>query len=98
MIVFDPQECQQCEKIFCQACAQAWMNSKKTDCPNCKQPFKLKSMNRILKSLLVKLQFDGCPVLGCPDQRKPFKYEDMIKHLTDECGVALVTCPLKCGN
>ena len=74
------------------------MNSKKTDCPNCKQPFKLKAMNRILKSMLVKLQFDGCSIPGCPEVKKPFKYEEIIKHLAEECGEPMVTCPLKCGN
>ena len=47
--------------------------------------------------MLGKLIFSGCGQKDCTTQAKDIKYEDLIKHLSVECGPIVFNCPLKCG-
>jgi E3 ubiquitin-protein ligase NRDP1 len=85
-IVFAPEQCQECEKLFCQACINQW-NSEK--CPACKQEFvKMTKIPRMTTQTLQKLAFK------CQECSEVFDYATSIEHKMKHHPQ---DCPFGCG-
>ena len=76
-----PEECSQCDQIFCKDCIQGWCSKGNKSCPNCRKESTSQPLNRILKKILDVTQLKGCPNSGCPSSQTPLTYEGLIKHL-----------------
>lgn len=54
-------------------------------------------MNRVLKSLLDKTRFAGCPSEGCEAAENEMSYEELATHLRKQCAQIVVKCTFACG-
>ena len=57
-VVYQPIECETCQKWFCTQCIVRWHKEGAQTCPNCRQIFKSSSkLHMYLKNLLDTYQF-----------------------------------------
>ncbi|CDW83886.1 wd-40 repeat protein [Stylonychia lemnae] len=98
-IIYNPVECSNCQKCFCEDCVNSWLQAGKNDsCPLCKQKLSAKQPHRFVKQFIEDSLFDGCKFELCNQFGKSIKYIDLIKHYQYECEEVKVSCPLKCGG
>ena len=90
-IVKDPEECNACDKIFCQGCILNWRQSSST-CPACNEHYEGRPFNRVLKNQLNTYSFK------CVECGEVFKYDHAEIHMRIHAAVKPIDCPLGCGE
>ena len=93
-IVWEPQNCEECEALFCEYCISKWLDSN-SNCPTCNSYYISQRLPRIVKNILSRLKI-YCKYLenGC---NKEIFYENIIIH-EKECDYQIVICNNKDCN
>ncbi|CAK65696.1 unnamed protein product (macronuclear) [Paramecium tetraurelia] len=87
-LVWDPNECSQCQNNFCSICINEWLKKKK-NCPfECTKRMQLNAPHRILRNQISELQVK-CVNKGCP---KEMQLQNLESHLK-QCEYIETKCP-----
>ncbi|CDW85427.1 wd-40 repeat protein [Stylonychia lemnae] len=98
-IVYNPVECSNCQKCFCEDCVNSWLQRDRYDsCPLCKQKLVPKQIHRFVRQFIEDTLFEGCKNELCEQQGRKIKYSDLLKHYQYQCEEVKVSCPLQCGS
>ena len=79
-VVEAPQECSNCNWLYCGGCIGEWLSKEKT-CPRCRADFQGAKVNRFVMQTLNSLEFK------CDKCGEKFTYEKRQAHW-DYCGAA----------
>ena len=73
-VVEEPQQCSNCDRLFCRGCIEEWI-SNSDKCPNCREQYEpYAKLNMIIRNALADSKYQ-CDL--CPNQ---FTYEGRHRH------------------
>lgn len=91
-VVQNPEECQNCEKVFCANCINKWLEGNQT-CALCREVYLKKAqVNRFTMSVLKTLRFQ------CQQCPSSFSYTEAAQHLKGHLPLPVYPCPFRCKN
>ncbi len=90
--VWQPKQCNECEKLICKRCIDDWLTKSKT-CPTCIQVFQSGKIVKVINNYLEASTFN-CQKTGC---NLTFKYLDAAAHLYDH-EIPSYKCVLNCSD
>ncbi|KRX08862.1 TRAF-like protein [Pseudocohnilembus persalinus] len=84
-LIYKPQECSQCQHVFCSDCISDW-KQKRNKCPfDCKGLLQLQQVHRFVRNSLLKLK------VKCPDCKEIHSIEKSKFH-EKECIYRIIQC------
>jgi hypothetical protein len=87
-VVFDPSQCNKCDKISCNKCLKTW-KEKKSACAYCRQKYTISRPNRKVMEQLNQQMF------RCEKCQEQVKYGDYEVHVK-KCSSKSLKCPNVC--